>query len=280
LKDFASIDTIGKNEFIEINNAELKESLILETTDIRNNIKELIRNKFKNHIEGINKLLKDIKEEFKEPIEYPQLKEFNDREKKLIELITKKKEYNELYDNYNYVKNAFEFLSKKDTDTKLPEHIMEGWTTLEQTKSEIDKQIEVNNSSMMDKKQKIKDLFFKALKKFEETIKELKASYESSRPDNKELTYEQAMEKINIISKEIEEQRDYESKHIYFGIKMFDINYKKLYTSDEDLKYLEVNLQTLREIWNIKVEYDNKQKYLYKTHYNELRTVELQEICN
>jgi len=101
LKDFASIDTIGKNEFIEINNAELKESLILETTDIRNNIKELIRNKFKNHIEGINKLLKDIKEEFKEPIEYPQLKEFNDREKKLIELITKKKEYNELYDNYN-----------------------------------------------------------------------------------------------------------------------------------------------------------------------------------
>jgi len=61
---------------------------------------------------------------------------------------------------------------------------------------------------------------------------------------------------------------------------MFDINYKKLYTSDEDLKYLEVNLQTLREIWNIKVEYDNKQKYLYKTHYNDLKTLELQDICN
>lgn len=101
LKDFASIDTIGKNEFIEINNAELKESLIIETTDIRNNIKELIRNKFKNHIEGINQLLKDIKEEFKEPIDYPQLREFSQREHNLMKLITQKKEYNELYENYN-----------------------------------------------------------------------------------------------------------------------------------------------------------------------------------
>lgn len=68
-KDFAEIDTIHKIHFIEVNNVELKQKLMNEATEIRGNIKDLIRNKFKLHIEGIVDLLMSIINEFKEGIE-------------------------------------------------------------------------------------------------------------------------------------------------------------------------------------------------------------------
>lgn len=95
-KDFAEIDTIHKINFIEVNNVELKQKLMNEATEIRGNIKDLIRNKFKMHIEGIVDLLISIISEFKEGIEYPNLEKFRDRRNRLEQLRKKKEDFNEL----------------------------------------------------------------------------------------------------------------------------------------------------------------------------------------
>jgi hypothetical protein len=95
-KDFAEIDTIHKIHFIEVNNVELKQKLMNEATEIRGNIKDLIRNKFKSHIEGIVDLLMSIINEFKEGIEYPNLQKFKDRRVRLEELRNQKNDFNEL----------------------------------------------------------------------------------------------------------------------------------------------------------------------------------------
>jgi len=60
---------------------------------------------------------------------------------KLGELRTRKLIYSELYENYHDARNVYEFLSKKDSDSKLPENIVEGWQNIDITKQEIDKHL-------------------------------------------------------------------------------------------------------------------------------------------
>jgi ABC-type Zn uptake system ZnuABC Zn-binding protein ZnuA len=80
-KDFGEIDPTHKIQFIEVNNSQLKKKLLNEVTEIRGNVKGLIRNKFISHIQGIVNLLQEIKDEFKESVEYPN----NSQDKSILE---------------------------------------------------------------------------------------------------------------------------------------------------------------------------------------------------
>lgn len=97
LKDFGEIESIDKVLFIEINNTELKDSLLKEASVIRSNIKDLIREKFKSHIDGIGGLYKAFKEAGVRNIEsIADLKNLKEKEIMHKQLIKKKQEYVEL----------------------------------------------------------------------------------------------------------------------------------------------------------------------------------------
>jgi hypothetical protein len=93
LKDFGEIESIDKVLFIEINNTDLKDSLLKEASIIRSNIKDLIREKFKSHIDGIGALYKDFKDAGVKNIDgITELKLLKDKEIMHNQLIKKKQE--------------------------------------------------------------------------------------------------------------------------------------------------------------------------------------------
>ena len=61
------------------------------------------------------------------------------------------------------------------------------------------------------------------LKTFRTQIKKFKDNqYEKGKPDNKELNYEFAMERIGVIKSEVEEFRAKENGFFKFGMDLFD----------------------------------------------------------
>jgi len=93
LKDFGEIESIDKVLFIEINNTDLKDSLLKTASIIRSNIKDLIREKFKSHIEGIGALYKAFKDAGEKNIDsVADLKKLSDKEILHEELIKKKQD--------------------------------------------------------------------------------------------------------------------------------------------------------------------------------------------
>lgn len=68
-------------------------------------------------------------------------------------------------------------MSKKDSDTKLTETIVEGWVNVEITKVEIDKQLKIYNEEYTGKYEEFKQKFEEVdLKKFRTDIEKFKTN--------------------------------------------------------------------------------------------------------
>lgn len=134
------------------------------------------------------------------------------------------------------MKNAYEFLSKKDSDSKLPENVVEGWQNIEENKAAIINELNKNDKMMQEKFAKFnEDFTTKDLAKFQKDIDKFKnEQYETSKPDNKDLSYDIAMEKITAFNKEVEEFRKRENDFFKFGIELFNVK-MELYTIHSDL---------------------------------------------
>jgi antitoxin component YwqK of YwqJK toxin-antitoxin module len=116
-------------------------------------------------------------------------------------------------------------LSKKDSDSKLPENVVEGWQNIEENKAAIINELNKNDKMMQEKFAKFnEDFTTKDLAKFQKDIDKFKnEQYETSKPDNKDLSYDIAMEKITAFNKEVEEFRKRENDFFKFGIELFNV---------------------------------------------------------
>lgn len=81
-------------------------------------------------------------------------------------------------------------MSKKDSDSKLPENVVEGWQNIEENKAGIINEINKNEKMMNEKYNRFyEDFRDKDLAKFQKDIEKFKnEQYETSKPDNKDLS--------------------------------------------------------------------------------------------